>query len=90
MLRSTHTRVPACTPAATRSSGGAPGEDVDVLPIQRPVALIGFGLPDPRALLGGVLGAERKHRGERLVVAEYSDRAKPEVAGVHHPQLRHM
>jgi len=70
--------------------GGAPGEHVDVLPIQRAVALIGFGLPDPRALLGGVLGAEGQHRGQRLLVAEQRDRPQPEVAGVHHPQLRHM
>ena len=68
----------------------AAGEDVDVPPIRRSVALIWFGLPDPQALLGGVLGAEREHRGERLMLAEYSDRAEAEVAGIHHPQRRQV
>ncbi len=70
--------------------GGAAGEDVDVLPVQRAVTLVGFGLPDPRALLGGVLGAEREHRGERLVLAEHGDRPEAEIAGVHHAELRQV
>ena len=51
------------------------------------VALVGLGLPDTRTLLGGVLGPERKHRGQRLVLAEHGDRAEPEVARLHGPQL---
>ena len=70
--------------------GATAGEDINVLPIQRLIALIGFGLPDPRALNGGVFGAKREHRSHRLPVAEHRDRAKPEIAGIHHPELSHV
>jgi hypothetical protein len=84
--------VDAHSGADMHSGGGqtfaaAAREDVDVLPIRRPIALVGFGLPDPRALLGGVLGPECEDRGERLVLAEHCDGAEPEVAGIHHPWL---
>ena len=61
-----------------------------MVPIQRAVTLVGLGLPDPLALLGGVLGAEREHRSQRLVLAEHGDRPEAEVAGIHRPQLRQV
>jgi len=70
--------------------GAAAGEDVHVMPVQRAVALIGLGLPDPRAFLGGVLGAENQYRGEGFVVAEHGDRSESEVPRVHRAQLRQM
>ncbi|BDB45153.1 hypothetical protein IWGMT90018_55990 [Mycobacterium kiyosense] len=61
-----------------------------MLPVQRPIALIGFGLPDPRALLGGVLGAQGEHGGEGFLVAQHGDRSEAEVARIHHAQLGHV
>ena len=51
-------------PGGSEIFGCAPGEDVDVLPIQRAVTLIGFGLPDPRAFLSGVLRPQREDRSQ--------------------------
>lgn len=70
--------------------GAAAGEEVHVLPIQRLVALVRLGLPDPRAFLGGVLGTERQHRGERLLLPEHSDRAEPEVTRLNRPEMRQV
>jgi hypothetical protein len=69
---------------------GAPGEDVYVRPVQRLVALVGLGLPDPLAFLGGVLRTQRQHADQHLLITEYGHRAEAEVRRIHRAQRRQV